>query len=127
MDLCNSLNLLQIVTNPTRINDTSMTLIEVALMTNKSFIADYNVNILAVADHCLVPVTLKLKDPKPGPSYIFTRSYKNHNPESILSNLECVPFYIVNIFNNYDDQVNVINKLFLDTLSEHAQIKRIQI
>ena len=98
-----------------------------ALTTNKSFIADYNVNILAVANHCLVAVTLKLKAPKPWPSYIFTRSYKNHNPVSFLRNLECVPFYIVNIFNNFDDQVDVINKLFLDTLNEHAQIKCIQI
>ena len=127
MDLRNSLNLLQNVTNPTWTNDTSITLIEVALPTNKSFIADYNVNILAVANHCLVAVTLELKAPKPWPSYIFTRSYKNHNPESFLSNLEWVPFYIVNIFNNFDDQVDVINKLFLYTLSEHVQIKRIQI
>ena len=95
MDLCNSLNLLQIVTSPTRTNDTPMTLTEVVLTTNKSFIADYNVNISAVANHCLVAVRLKLKAPKPWPSYIFTRSYKNHNPESLLSNLECVPFYII--------------------------------
>ena len=66
MDLCNSLNLLQIVTSPTRTNDTSMTLTEVVLTTNKSFIADYNVNISAVANHCLVAVRLKLKAPSLG-------------------------------------------------------------
>ena len=39
----------------------------------------------------------------------------------------CVPFHIVNIFDEIDGQVNVFNELFLDTLSEHAPIKRIKI
>ena len=39
----------------------------------------------------------------------------------------CVPFHFVNIFDDLDDQVEVFNYLFLDTLNEHAQIKRIKI
>ena len=39
----------------------------------------------------------------------------------------CVPFHIVNIFDEIDGQVDVFNELFLDTLSEHAPIKRIKI
>ena len=38
-----------------------------------------------------------------------------------------VPFHTVNIFDDFDDQVDVFIQLFLDTLSEHAPIKRIQI
>ena len=64
---------------------------------------------------------LKLKAPKPRPSYIFTRSYKTYNPESFLRDLEYVPFHIANIFDDFNDQVDVFNKLFLDTLSEHAR------
>ena len=51
MDLCNSLNLLQPVTQPTRTTDTSVTLIDVALTTNKSFITICDVNISADADY----------------------------------------------------------------------------
>ena len=51
MDLCNSLNLSQLVTQPTRTTDTSVTLIDVALTTNKSFITICDVNISAVADY----------------------------------------------------------------------------
>ena len=39
----------------------------------------------------------------------------------------CVPFHIVSIFDEIDGQVDVFNELFLDTLSEHAPIKRIKI
>ena len=127
MDLCNSLSLSQLVTQTTRTTDTSVTPTDVALTTNKSFITSCDVNISAVADHCLVVVTLNVKAPKPWPPYIFTRSYKNYNPELFLSNLMCVHFHLVNIFDDFDDQVDVFNELFLDTLSEHAPSKRIKI
>ena len=34
----------------------------------------------------------------------------------------CVPFHIINIFDEIDGQVDVFKELFLDTLSEHAAI-----
>ena len=121
------MNLSQLVTKPTRSTDTSKTRIDVALTTNESFIVSCDVHISAVADHCLVAVTLKLKAPKPRPSYIFNRSYKTYNPESFLSDLEYVPFHIANIFDDFNDQVDAFNKLFLDTLNEHAPVKRIKV
>ena len=45
MDLCNSLNLSQLVTKPTRSTDTSMTLIDVALTTNESFIGGGHIKV----------------------------------------------------------------------------------
>ena len=71
MDLCNSLNLLQPVTQPTRTTDTSVTLIDVALTTNKSLITICDVNISADADYWLVAVTLNLKALKPRPFLYF--------------------------------------------------------
>ena len=41
--------------------------------------------------------------------------------------MEYVPFHIADIFDDFNDQVDVLNKLFLDTLSEHAPVKRIKI
>ena len=105
MDLCNSLNLSQLVTQPKRTTDTSFTLIDVALTPNKSFLTRCDVNILAVADHCLVAITLNLKA-----SCIFIRGYKNYNSELFRSDLMCVPFHIVNIFDDFDDQVDVFNR-----------------
>ena len=122
MDLCNSFNLLKLFTKPTGSSDTSKILIALALTTNVNFIANCYVNISAVADHCLAVVTLKLKAANPRPFYIFTRSYKSYNPESWMSDLERVPFHIANIFDDFNEKVDVFNKLFLDKLSEHAPI-----
>ena len=44
-----------------------------------------------------------------------------------MSDLECVPFHINDIFDDFNDQVDVFNKLFLDTLKEHAPVKRIKL
>ena len=38
-----------------------------------------------------------------------------------------VPFHIVNLFDDPDDQVHAFNCLFLQVLDEHAPIKRIRI
>ena len=76
MDLCNSLNLSQPVTQPTRTTDTSVTLIDVALTTNKSFITICEV----VADYCLVAVTLNLKALKPRPFLYFHQKLQKLQP-----------------------------------------------
>ena len=108
MDLFNSLNLSQPVTQPTRTTDTSVTLTDVALTTNKSFITICEINISAVADYCLGAVTLNFKALKPRPFlYFHQTSYKNYNPELHLVDLMCVPFHIVNIFDEIDGQVDV--------------------
>ena len=60
--------------------------------------------------------------------FIFSpEATKNYNSELFLSDLMCDPFHLVNIFDEIDGQVDVFNELFLDTLSEHAPIKRIKI
>ena len=124
MDLCNSFNLSQLFTKP---RDTSLIDLPLTCTSNVNFIANCDVNISAVADHCLVVVTLKLKAPNPRPFYIFTRSYKSCNPESWLSDLGRVPFHIANIFDDFNDQVDVFNKLFLDCCvnmhNNHARIR----
>ena len=80
MDLCNSLNLSQPVIQPTRTTDTSVTLIDVALTTNKSFITICEVYISAVAVYCLVAVTLNLKALKPRPFLYFHQKLQKLQP-----------------------------------------------
>ena len=92
MDLCNSLNLSQLVTQPTRTSDTSVTLIDVALTTNKSFITICDVNISADADYWLVAVTLNLKALKPRPFLYFHQKLQKLQPWVIPSWFDVCPF-----------------------------------
>ena len=70
---------------------------------------------------------MKLKTPRSRYVYITTRSYKHYDTNKFLSDLECVPFHLVEFFNDFDDRVYAFNCLFLEALNDHAPIKRIMI
>ena len=126
LDLCSTLNLFQLVEKPTRVTETSQTLIDVILTTNKLFIDTCNVMSSTISDHCLVYLTLKLKAQRTRASYITTRSYKNFDPDKFIEDLSHVPFHMVTFFEDPDDQVDTfLNSLFLNVLNEHAPIKRV--
>ena len=57
---CSSFNLLQLVTHPTRITETSETLFDVLLATNRNLVMEMKVVPLSMSDHDLICATLKL-------------------------------------------------------------------
>ena len=105
----------------------SKSLIDVALTTNENTIDACDVIQSAISDHSLVSLTLKLKTPRPRISFVTTGSYKNYDYDSFIEDLANVPFHIVNLFDDPDDQVHAFNCLFQYVLNNHAPIKQIKI
>lgn len=64
-NFCSTLNLTELVKEPTRVTERSQTLIDIALTTNENIITACEVKSLTISDHSLVCVTLKLKAHKP--------------------------------------------------------------
>ena len=126
-DFCSTLNLTQLVKEPTRVTERSQTLIDIVLTTNMNIVNSCEVKSSTISDHSLVCVTLKFKAAKPRCSYITARSYKNYTHTKFIDDLASAPFHIANIFDDLDDQVHVFSSLFLDVLNDHAPIKRIKI
>ena len=127
IDLCSTLNLFQVVEKHTRVTETSQTLIDVILTTNKLFIDTCDVMSSTISDHSLVYLTLKLKAQRTRTSYITTRSYKNFDPDKLIEDRSHVPIHMGSFFEDLDDQVDTFNNLFLDVLNEHAPIKRVKV
>ena len=127
LDFCSTFNLTQLVKVPTRVTETSQTLIDVALTTNTSIINTCEVKSCTINDHSMVCLTLKLKAPRPRCKYITTRSYKNYGHNNFIQDLTYAPFHMVSFFDDFDDQVHAFNCIFLDVLDKHAPIKRIKI
>ena len=71
MYFCSNSNVVQLVKAPTRITETSETLIDVALTTNEAIVYDCNVKFSTISNHSLVSLSLNLKPPKPRPIYIY--------------------------------------------------------
>ena len=63
-DFFATFNLTQLVKEPTRITESSQTLIGVAFTTNVNIIDTYEIKSSTISDHSLVSLTLKLKAPK---------------------------------------------------------------
>ena len=76
---CSTFNLTQHVESPTRVTESSKSIIDIVLMTNKDFVKNCVVKSLSISNHNLVCFDLKLKAPRPRHSYVTIRSYKNYD------------------------------------------------
>ena len=85
LDFCTSVNQTQLIKEPTRVTETSSSLIDIIMTSNVSLVENHGV------DHYLTYASLKLKMLKPPPSYKCVRSYKNYKPDSFLADLQRIP------------------------------------
>ena len=118
--LCSLLTLKQLISEPTRVTQTSQSLIDVILTSNEDLVKCNKVLYTTISDHFLVSCELNLKRPRSDPPCITTRSYKTFDPEAFSKDISSVPWNTVGILDHVDDQVSMFNSLFLEVLDQHA-------
>ena len=126
-DFCSTFNLTQLIKKPTRVTENGESLIDVVMTTNEKLIASNDVLMSTISDHNLLYISLKLKKPRIKPSYVTIRGYTNYSADNFLRDLSYTPFHIISLFDEFNDQVDVFNELFLEVLNQHAPIKRVKI
>ena len=127
-DFSNCLNLSQLISEPTRITDTSNSLLDVILVTDKHLVVENGVVNVSISDHSLVFCTWNLKLPKPSPHYICVRSYKNYNPDLFsLSVSELALFDKVCDIDDKNLKLAMFDNAFLTNLNTYAPIKSVKI
>lgn len=87
LDFCDTLNLTQLVVEPTRITESTQTLIDLAMTTNINLVDSSSVLSSSKSEHNLIEVVLKLKRPRVKPAYITTRSYASYDRNNFLRDL----------------------------------------
>ena len=126
-DFCSTFNLTQLINKPTRATENGESLIDVVMTTNEKLIASNDVLMSTISDHNLVYISLKLKKPRIKPCYVTIRSYTNYSADNFLRDLSYALFHIISLFDDFNDQFDVFNELFLEVLSQHAPVKRVKI
>ena len=126
-NLCSIFNLTQVIKQPTRITESSETLIDVIFASNTSLIREAKVVPAPFSDHDLVFISLGLKKKRSKPVYVTTRSYKDFDPDSFLVDLNCAPWSVIDCFEDVDDKLNAFNLLFNPLLDYHAPIKKVKL
>lgn len=125
----NEMNLTQLIKSPTRITDSTQSLLDVILVSSKSIVYRSGVLLTSISDHLLVYAELKIKSPKQPLQYITARSFKNYVPNHFAADLADKSDCLVSIFDGDDVNVklNILNSAIQSTLDAHAPIKTIKI
>ena len=74
-------NLKQLITKPTRITDTSKTLLDVIITNNTDMVIKSDVYPCEIADHELISMEINISKPKRQPIYKQMHSFANYSPD----------------------------------------------
>ena len=118
LDMMNDYGLCQVIESPTRITASSSTCIDLTF-TN---IDRYTSGVLkiAVADHLLNFIILGEKTQGASHKTITARNLKRVNPDSLLKDLECAPWSILDTFEDANDCYNTWINIYEDVLNQHC-------
>ena len=123
LDLCNTFNLTQLIESPTRITESSGSLIDVMLTSNKNLVSKASVLANSISDHDLIVASLNLKKSRLKPTYVSTKSFKNFSKNAFLANLSNAPWSIIDILKDVEHKLDTFNSLFHQILNQHAPVK----
>ena len=87
LNFASELNIKQLINSPTRITESSRSLIDVAMSSTPDLVQESGVINTSISDHFPVYMVLNLTLPKQPRSYITVRSYKNYNPTLFTADL----------------------------------------
>lgn len=123
-EYCDRFQLTNIVTVPTRITDTSSTLLDVLLTTHPQRFCYTTTLQLGISDHDMVVTIRKWKLPKPPPKLISYRSMKRFDSDIFLQDLNSVPWDCAFIHDDINDIWATWYKLFTEVIDRHAPLKK---
>ena len=122
-DLCKARGLNQLVDEPTRITETSSTLIDL-ILSNSDHAKDCEVHDIGLSDHCFVCVKRGQVKIERHPKFVESRSFKNFSQEVFLERLGNLDWSNVMHTLNVDDAADAFNQNVLNVLNTIAPVTK---
>ena len=122
-DLCKARGLFQFVDVPTRITETSSTLIDLVL-SNSDHAMDCQVHDIGLSDHCFISIKRGELKVERQPKFIESRSFKNFSEEIFLDRLGNLDWTNVMNASNVDDAAEAFNENVLQVLNALAPVTK---
>ena len=115
----------QLVSEPTRVTDSSSTLIDHIYTNCDENLTQVHVCKISISDHYAIFGNRKLSNVIKSNTHqtITYRSFKNFDENKFISELQEVPWETIEYFNGVDEIVEVWNKMFLEVVNKHAPLK----
>ena len=127
LDITDNLNLKQLVEAPTRVTDTTRTLIDHAFTNACENIINVTVPIYSISDHFPVCLSRKItKDFDKGPvhKFISYRDTKSFSEPAFVLDLEGQDWSVIDTCDNANDALDYFLVIFTKVLSKHAPEKK---
>ncbi|CAB3996029.1 Hypothetical predicted protein [Paramuricea clavata] len=116
----NDFNLLQIITEPTRVTDNTSTLLDHLFTSAPHRILSSKIPKIGLSDH--YPTCTVFKDSfgrKHSHNTIRYRCYKNFDEEIFCKDLAQIPWDIIDVFDDVDDALDAWYNLYLEVVDKH--------
>jgi hypothetical protein len=121
-NLCSLYQLTQVINEPTRITETTSTLIDLILTNKPEYISTVGVLHLGISDHSLLYAVSKFELPKSRPTIKEVRDFKHFSESQFRADLLQVPWDTI----CYDDPNTcwiVWKSIFYEILNKHAPVR----
>lgn len=127
LEYMESFGLKQVIESPTRVTNSSQTLIDHIYCNTLSNLLSISVPVLGLSDHYPIFITRKVNArsiPKKSHYTISYRSFKNFNETEFINDLTSTPWDTIKIFDDVNDAIDTWSDLFLHTVDKHLPLKQ---
>ena len=121
-DFSRSCNLKQLIDKPTRITETTSSIIDL-IFTNSNKILEYGSITCGISDHNIIYCNIKFKKPKYEPKSIKFRSFKNFDKTSYVNDLLDADWSNFFLSKKVDKAVDIFNQILLEIADKHAPVR----
>nr|CAH7754814.1 unnamed protein product [Callosobruchus chinensis] len=122
-DMLHSIDIEQIVSQPTHITANKASLIDVILCSNPSLISSCSVGGADISDHELVSCVLSRTRAESKPFIYTYRSFKNFDSDHFYHDLENHSLIDICYIKDIDDKLNIFNSRLIGLFDKHLPIK----
>ena len=116
-----------VIKEPTRVTETTSTLLDLLITTDTSKITASGTFDPGLSDHCLIYGIIKLTRSRTSPKYINAKNYKRVNVDRLKHDFSTAPWSAIEAFEDVDDVAWAWETLYKDIISEHIPQRRVKI
>ena len=120
-------SLIQPISLPTRYSNSSGSILDLFIISPDVPISNSRVLDSSFSDYLPILLHLCCTVPKPQPTLVTRRSFKNFTKSAFENDLSSVPWSVIDVLDDPDDKVEVFNILFTDILDYHAPMKTVRV
>jgi len=114
----------QTISSPTRITETTSSLIDHVITNTPQHIIKSGVSHLGISDHSLIFTVRRLAQPRGLPRIVESRRFNNFNEEDFLEDMRKNPWDMMDIVDDPNEKLYIWQIMFLEVLDKHAPLRK---